>query len=104
MNEFVLEVKFVVKPESLALFNQLIDINAHASVEHEEGCYQFDVLRDSKDECQVLLYEVYKSEEAFADHMTRKHTQEFLAAAKPLIASQTASRWTRYFAPKVKNV
>ncbi len=102
MNEFVLEVKFVVKPESLELFNRLIDINAHASVEHEEGCYQFDVMRDKENDCHVLLYEVYKSEEAFADHMTRQHTKDFLAAAKPLVESQSATRWTRYFAPKVK--
>ena len=64
MNKFVLVVEFDVKPECLDEFNRLIDINAHASVANEAGCYQFDVVRGMEDPSKILLYEVYASEEA----------------------------------------
>jgi quinol monooxygenase YgiN len=102
MNKFVLLVEFEVKPESIDRFNALIDINANASVANEPGCYQFDVLRSAEDPCRVLLYEVYQSEDAFKEHMTMAHTGTFLAAAKPLVNKQTATRWARTVAPAVK--
>ena len=95
MNKFVLVVEFDVKPECLDEFNRLIDINAHASVANEAGCYQFDVVRGMEDPSKILLYEVYASEEAFKVHMGWAHTQTFLAAAKPLITRQAATRWLR---------
>ena len=102
MNKFVLVVEFDVKPECLDEFNRLIDINAHASVANEAGCYQFDVVRGLEDPSKILLYEVYASEEAFKVHMGWAHTQTFLAAAKPLITRQAATRWLRSVAPAVK--
>lgn len=102
MNKFVLIVEFQVKPESLDRFNQLIEINARASVADEPGCRQFDVLRANDDPCRIVLYEVYDSEDAFKAHMGFSHTQTFLAAAKPLVDKQTVTRLTRTVAPPVK--
>jgi quinol monooxygenase YgiN len=102
MKKFVLIVEFLVKKECLDEFNRLIEINAHASVTNEPGCFQFDVCASTEDPTKVLLYEVYASDEAFQEHMKQSHTQTFLAAAKPLIHSQTATRWSREVAPKVK--
>ncbi len=102
MNKFVLLVEFDVKPESIDLFNELIDVNAKASVANEPGCYQFDVMRSTEDPYRILLYEVYQSENAFKEHMTMAHTSTFLAAAKPIINKQTPTRWTRTVAPAVK--
>jgi quinol monooxygenase YgiN len=102
MKKFVLIVEFSVKEDCLAEFSRLIEINAKASVNNEPGCFQFDVNVSSEDPCKVLLYEVYQSEEAFQVHMKQEHTQTFLSAAKPLINSQTATRWSRQVAPKVK--
>jgi quinol monooxygenase YgiN len=103
MKKFVLIVEFLVKKECLDDFNRLIEINANASVANEVGCFQFDVCSSTEDPSKVLLYEVYASEAAFQEHMKQTHTQNFLNAAKPLIHSQTATRWTREVAPKIKS-
>ena len=102
MNEFVLIVEFQVKPEHLEKFNQLIAVNAQASVREEPGCRQFDVLHNQDDPNHVVLYEVYDSAAAFQDHMGRKHTQTFLGEAKVLVTKQTAYKLTRRVAPPVK--
>ena len=102
MNKFVLIVEFQVKPESLDKFNQLIALNARASVAEEPGCRQFDVLHNNDDPCHVVLYEVYDSPDAFQDHMGRKHTQAFLGQVKELITKQTAYKLKRTVAPPVK--
>ena len=102
MNKFVLIVDFDVKPEHLARFNELIAVNAKASVADEPGCRQFDVLQDQENPNRIVLYEVYDSPAAFQDHMSRQHTQTFLAAAKPLINKQTAYKLKRTVAPPVK--
>ena len=102
MNKFVLIVEFDVKPENLAKFNELIAINANASVGNEAGCKQFDVIQDADNPNRIVLYEVYDDAAAFQDHLGREHTKTFLAAAKPLINSQTARKFARTVAPKVK--
>ena len=103
MNRFVLIVEFDVKPESQQKFDELIAVNAQASVREEPGCRQFDVLHDLDKPNHVVLYEVYDSPEAFQAHMGMKHTQTFLAAAKPLVNKQTAYKLKRTVAPPVKS-
>jgi quinol monooxygenase YgiN len=102
LNRFVLIVEFQVKPECLDKFNQLIAVNAKASVADEAGCRQFDVLQDNEDPNHVVLYEVYDSAAAFQDHMGRSHTQTFLSQAKELITKQKAWKLKRTVAPPVK--
>jgi (4S)-4-hydroxy-5-phosphonooxypentane-2,3-dione isomerase len=102
LNKFVLVVEFEVKPESLEKFNQLIAVNAAASVRDEPGCRQFDVLQDHDNPNHIVLYEVYDSPEAFQAHMGMKHTQTFLSQAKPLVNKQTAYKLKRTVAPPVK--
>jgi quinol monooxygenase YgiN len=99
MNRFVLIVEFQVKPESLARFNELIAVNAKASVAGEPGCRQFDVLRTLDDPCRVVLYEVYDSEDAFKTHLEQAHTKTFLGQAKALVTKQTAIKCARTVAP-----
>jgi (4S)-4-hydroxy-5-phosphonooxypentane-2,3-dione isomerase len=102
MNRFVLIVDFQVKPEHLDKFNQLIDVNARSSVANEPGCLQFDVLRNHENPGNVVLYEVYDSEDAFKAHLGMSHTQTFLSQMKEFIIKQTATRFTRVVAPPVK--
>jgi autoinducer 2-degrading protein len=95
-------VEFQVKPESLDKFNQLIAVNAKASVADEPGCRQFDVMHNQDDPNHVVLYEVYDSPEAFKEHLGMKHTQVFLGQVKELITKQTAYKLKRTVAPRVK--
>jgi quinol monooxygenase YgiN len=99
MNRFVLVVDFQVKPEHLAKFNELIAVNARASVGTEPGCRQFDVLCAQDDPCRVLLYEVYDSEDAFKSHLEQAHTKTFLGQAKELVNGQTVLKLARTVAP-----
>jgi len=99
MENFGLIVDFQVRPECLEQFNQLLAINARASVEKEPGCQQFDVLYNAEDPCIVVLYEIYDDAAAFAAHMACEHTKTFLAAAKDLIVKQTGRRLLRSLAP-----
>jgi autoinducer 2-degrading protein len=102
LNKLVLIVEFDVKPEHLVQFGELISINAKASVADEPGCRQFDVLQDQDNPNRVVLYEVYDDAAAFQDHLGHRHTQTFLAAAKPLINKQMAYKLKRTVAPPVK--
>ncbi len=99
MGSFVLIVTFQVKPEHLDRFNQMIEVNARASVRDEPGCRQFDVMRANDDPCKIVLYEVYDNEDAFQAHTKMAHTQTFLGAAKEMIASQVGQRLERVVAP-----
>ncbi len=98
MGNFVLVVTFQVKPEHLERFNQMIEVNARASVRDEAGCHQFDVIRANEDPCKIVLYEVYDNEDAFKAHAQMAHTQTFLGAAKEMVTSQTGARFERVVA------
>ena len=39
----------------------------------EEGCHQFDVIVSQDDENTFMFYEVYKDEQALADHRQTPH-------------------------------
>ena len=99
MENFALVVEFQVRPECLDRFHEAIAVNARASIAEEPGCRQFDVLYNTEDKCRVVLYEVYESEAAFADHKAARRTQTFLAAAKELVVKQSVQRLKRKLAP-----
>ena len=51
---------------------RLLMINARAARE-EEGCLQFDVVRQQGTKTEFILYEVYKDEAALDTHKTYDH-------------------------------
>ncbi|WP_425667182.1 putative quinol monooxygenase [Vibrio tubiashii] len=55
--------------------------NARCSVENEDGCIQFDVLKDINDPQLFHLYEIYQSQQALAIH---KQTQHYLLSREQL--------------------
>jgi quinol monooxygenase YgiN len=63
---------------------------------------QFDVLRNQENPGNIVLYEVYDSEEAFTTHLGMPHTQTFLSQMKELISKQAATKLTRVVAPPIK--
>lgn len=56
---------------------KLLVQNAALSFENEPGCYRFDVVETHNDEAQFLLYEIYRDENAFFEHLKTKHYQKF---------------------------
>ena len=49
--------------------------------EDEPGSLRFDAIQDADDDHRIWLYEVYKDEVAFQDHLKAPHFQVFKAAA-----------------------
>jgi (4S)-4-hydroxy-5-phosphonooxypentane-2,3-dione isomerase len=95
MANFVLIVDFEIKPEDADRFHAAIAENAKKSVTDEAGCLQFDVVRAQDNPNHIMLYEVYKDVPAFEAHAKMPHVAAFFAVAKPMIASQKATRLDR---------
>jgi len=72
MSNLVLVVTVKVQPEFVAKLKPAMLENAAQSVQ-EEDCYQFDVIVSQDDENTFMFYEVYKNEQALADHRQTPH-------------------------------
>ena len=65
-----------------------------AAVRHEPGNLQFKVYRSHDDPNDLLLYEIYASEEAFADHQQTEHFKKLvLERAVPLLEVRERRRY-----------
>jgi autoinducer 2-degrading protein len=58
-------VKFTVLPDRMDEFLEGIRTNAQSSLRDEPGCLRFDVHVSQENENEVLLYEIYRDQEAF---------------------------------------
>lgn len=58
-------VKFTVLPKRMDEFLEGIRANAQSSLRDEPGCLRFDVHRSRDNEDEVLLYEIYRDQDAF---------------------------------------
>ena len=67
MSKIALVVTVKVKPEYTEKLKPAMLENAKQSAQ-EEACYQFDVIVSQDDENTFMFYEVYKDEQALADH------------------------------------
>ena len=72
MSILVLVVTVKVQPEYVDKLKPAMLENAAQSVK-EENCYQFDVIVSQDDENTFMFYEVYKDEQALADHRQTPH-------------------------------
>jgi quinol monooxygenase YgiN len=64
--------------------------NARASVQ-EPGIARFDVIQQSDDPTRFVLVEVYRTEEAPAQHKETAHYQRWRDAVAPMMASPRQS-------------
>ena len=63
-----------VKSDSVDRFINETIINYRATVK-EPGNVRFDFIQQSDDRCRFMLYEVFESEQAIADHKNTSHYQ-----------------------------
>ena len=89
-----LVVHIVTKPETRTAFMEKLAVNASAA-RSEPGCLTFDVLVNPEDPNKVMLYEVYRSEEAFKEHQATQAFKTYLAEAVPLLAARDRTFMTR---------
>ena len=65
----VVVVTFQIRPETTGPFEALLTRNASLSLDLEPSCIQFDICRSTQDPASFVLYELYESAQAFADHL-----------------------------------
>lgn len=81
---FVLVVYLEVKPENLEAFNHEASINARAS-DAEPDCLRFDLLQQRDELTKFMLYEIYRSEDAFKAHQQTEHFKRWVEKGVPLL-------------------
>jgi quinol monooxygenase YgiN len=96
---FIVLVSVHVKPEYIEAFRQATIENASNSV-REPGIAQFDVLQQSDDPSRFMLYEVYRSAEAPAQHRETAHYKNWLAKVTDMMAeARTRVTYGNVFPP-----
>ena len=61
-------VRWKIKPEHVAAFEQEMKHHVAATRKSEPGCLQFDVAADKEEPRTYHLFEVYADDQALADH------------------------------------
>ncbi len=82
-------VSFRLRPGTIERFVRLILASAHASIEREQGCLQFDVIVPEDTADHVVLYELYRTREAFALHVETEHYSVFAKKSTDLVLEKT---------------
>jgi autoinducer 2-degrading protein len=86
MDVIALFVSLRIKPEQQARFLEAVEDDSTCSVRDEPGCLRFDVLQDSSDPYQYYFYEIYRDEQALAEHQQTAHYARWAAAREACIA------------------
>jgi len=91
---FVVTVTFEARPDRAPAFLARVRRQAAVSLSEEEGCLRFDVCTDPTRAERVFLYEIYRDEAAFRDHLKSAHFLAFDAEAGPMLNAKSVEAWT----------
>ena len=90
----ILHVHVHVKPDSVEAFKEASIENARQS-RKEPGIARFDVIQQHDDPTRFVLVEVYRTEQATADHKATAHYAAWRARVEPLMAEpRTRAQYT----------
>ena len=93
----ILVVNLHVKAEHLDAFRLATRENARNSIK-EPGIVRFDVLQQSDDPTRFVLYEVYRNDEAPAQHRETAHYQAWVAKVPDMLAEpRTRTLYSNFF-------
>jgi quinol monooxygenase YgiN len=84
---FALVVRFTVRPEAEAEFDDLITRTTAAIREQEPGTLVYACHRVDGAPHQRIFYELYRDRAAFDEHERQPHVRHFLAAREALLES-----------------
>ena len=84
----VVVVDFKLHAEHFDAFKERMKAQARDSLEKEEDCLVFDISLDPALSDYVLLYEIYKSPEAFQAHLASDHFKSFDADISSWVVSR----------------
>jgi autoinducer 2-degrading protein len=91
----VVHVHARVRPDRVGDFLAATLVNAEASLA-EPGVLRFDVIQDQADPAHVVLVEVYRDDEAPAEHKLTSHYATWRDRVAEMMAEPRAS--TRFYA------
>ncbi|WP_086931730.1 putative quinol monooxygenase [Agarilytica rhodophyticola] len=92
---FVVAVIFTIKSEKIEIFKEKIMQQAKNSLEHEDGCHQFDICTTTEQPKVFFLYEVYSTKESFDVHLNSRHFQIFDDETASWVEDKKVNTWTR---------
>jgi quinol monooxygenase YgiN len=84
---FALIVRFTVRPQAEADFDNLIARTTAAIREREPGTLVYACHRVDGAPSQRIFYELYRDRAAFDEHERQDHVRHFLAAREALLES-----------------
>ena len=88
----VIWVEFIIKPGFETAFLDAVRVQAANSLEGEEGCTVFDVVRDPARADRILLYEVYHDAAAFDLHLATPHFANFDALVAQMVSAKKVEK------------
>lgn len=91
----VITVEFVALPGHEGDLLARVRRQAADSLAREADCLQFDVCVDPKTPGRIFLYEVYRDEAAFQNHLDSAHFNDFNGATTGWVAAKTVQAWHR---------
>lgn len=89
---FILHVNIHVRPEYLEAFRAATIENARNSAQ-EPGIARFDFVQSSEDPTRFALWEVYKTEEAIAQHKQTAHYAKWVETVANMFAADRTRSW-----------
>ncbi len=75
-----------IEPDYIDRFKEVSLGDAQGAVRDEPGCFTFAINQDEEIPTRFYLYEVYRDEAAFKEHLETPHFKEWLAAANPIFS------------------
>ncbi len=88
---FAIFVTVNVKPNQVDEFVEACIENGQASVREEPDCFQFEILRDKKDQSRLCFIEAFKDEQALKTHWETPH----FAKMWQTVESMVDGEWDR---------
>lgn len=95
---FVVLVTFSVADDFATQFREAVVMQANRSLE-EPGCTRFDVCVDPSDARRVFLYELYRDEASFREHLTSAHFVAFDQLVRPWTLDKQVQTWQLLHSP-----
>lgn len=96
---YALIVTIKIKPEHRARYMEEMVGDALGSIRDEPGCLRFDVLVDNTDPNTIYLYEIYRDEAAFQEHLKAPHFIKWRDAVQGWTAGDSVVQRATTFYP-----
>ena len=94
---FIFQVHHYIKPEMIEAYRAATLENARLTIQ-EPGVLRFDVLQDQEDPAHFSLFEVYRDDQARADHLETAHFKAWKEVALQSFDRRgSGNRFTAYF-------